>query len=69
MGGYITVGVISPFPPEIARKYRWLYLTWLIGTPPYWSHRILIADYFLVRKTELNVDDLKRNGQYTFNDG
>ena len=65
--------MVSPSSPwKLLESTGGYIFTWLIGYSALLGPiaGILIADYFLVRKTELNVDDLfKRNGQYTFNDG
>ena len=72
MGGYITAGLgIAIFPWKLLAGGAYVF-TWLIGYSALLGPiaGILIADYFLVRRTELDVDDLFReNGQYSFSGG
>jgi nucleobase:cation symporter-1, NCS1 family len=72
MGGYITAGLgIAIFPWKLLAGGAYVF-TWLIGYSALLGPiaGILIADYFLVRRTELDVDDLFReDGQYSFSNG
>ena len=73
MGGYITAGLgIAIFPWKLLESTGGYIFTWLIGYSALLGPiaGILIADYFFVRKTNLNVDDLfRKDGEYTFNGG
>ena len=72
MGGYITAGLgIAIFPWKLLAGGAYVF-TWLIGYSALLGPiaGILIADYFFVRRTELDVDDLFReHGQYSFSGG
>ena len=70
MGGYITaiVGVLI-FPWNLWENSQNYVFTWLIGYSALLGPiaGILIADYFVIRKTELNINDLfRKNGEYTY---
>jgi NCS1 family nucleobase:cation symporter-1 len=73
MGGYITAGIgIAIFPWKLLETAGGYLFTWLIGYSALLGPiaGILIADYFLLRKCQLNVDDLFRaDGQYSLNRG
>ena len=73
MGGYITAGLgIAMFPWKLLESTQGYIFTWLIGYSALLGPiaGILIADYFLIRRTELDVDDLFRaSGKYTFAGG
>ena len=73
MGGYITAGVgIAMFPWKILESTGGYIFTWLIGYSALLGPiaGILIADYYLVRRTELDVEDLfRKEGRYTFRKG
>jgi nucleobase:cation symporter-1, NCS1 family len=73
MGGYITAGVgLVIFPWKLLESTQGYIFTWLIGYSALLGPiaGILIADYFLIRRTELNVGDLFRaEGEYTFKGG
>ena len=73
MGGYITAGLgIAIFPWKLLESTGGYIFTWLIGYSALLGPiaGILIADYFFVRKTELNVDELfRKNGEYSFKGG
>lgn len=73
MGGYITAGLgIAMFPWKILESTGGYIFTWLIGYSALLGPiaGILIADYFLVRKTELHVEDLfRRAGRYRYVNG
>lgn len=65
MGGYITAGLgIAMFPWKILSSTEGYIFTWLVGYSALLGPiaGILIADYFLVRRTEMNVADLFRKG-------
>ncbi len=72
MGGFITAGLgVAIFPWKLLSGGAYVF-TWLIGYSALLGPiaGILIADYFFVRKTELNVDELfKADGEYSFNNG
>ncbi len=67
-GGYITgvIGIVM-MPWKLLADPGGYIFTWLIGYSALLGPviGIILVDYFLVRKTELNVADLyRRNGQY-----
>jgi len=67
-GGYITgvIGIVM-MPWKLLADPGGYIFTWLIGYSALLGPviGIILVDYFLVRKTELNVTDLyRRNGQY-----
>ena len=70
MGGYITAGLgLVMFPWKLLESTGGYIFTWLIGYSALLGPiaGILIADYFVVRRTELDVEDLFRSrGQYAF---
>ncbi|HVG60173.1 MAG TPA: NCS1 family nucleobase:cation symporter-1 [Hyalangium sp.] len=73
MGGIITaiIGAII-FPWKLIESSGGYIFTWLIGYSALLGPvaGIMVADYFLVRRRELAVDDLyKRGGQYEFSSG
>ncbi len=69
-GGYITAGLgIAMFPWKLLESAGAYIFTWLIGYSALLGPiaGILIADYFLLRRTELDVADLfRKSGRYTF---
>jgi len=73
MGGYITAGIgIAMFPWKVMETSGGYIFTWLIGYSALLGPiaGILIADYFILRKRELNVDELfNSEGQYSANGG
>ena len=73
MGGYITAGLgIAIFPWKLLESTGGYIFTWLIGYSALLGPiaGILIADYFLVRRAELDVDELfRKHGKYRFNNG
>ena len=73
MGGYITAGLaLVIFPWELVASTEGYIFTWLIGYSALLGPiaGILIADYFLVRRTHMNVEDLfRRNGRYRYTKG
>ena len=72
-GGYITAGLgIAMFPWKLLASTQGYIFTWLIGYSALLGPiaGILIADYFLVRRTEMNVEDLFRtHGRYRYRKG
>jgi NCS1 family nucleobase:cation symporter-1 len=68
MGGYITAAIgIAIFPWKLLETAGGYLFVWLIGYSALLGPiaGILIVDYFLVRKSELNADDLfNHEGQY-----
>ncbi|WP_281302003.1 MULTISPECIES: NCS1 family nucleobase:cation symporter-1 [unclassified Iodidimonas] len=69
MGGYITAGIgIAMFPWKLMESAGTYLFTWLVGYSALLGPivGILIVDYFLIRRTELVVDDLFSNdGRYS----
>ncbi|HYH96356.1 NCS1 family nucleobase:cation symporter-1 [Hyalangium sp.] len=73
MGGIITavIGAII-FPWKLIESSGGYIFTWLIGYSALLGPvaGIMVADYFLVRRRELSVEDLyRRGGQYEFSGG
>jgi NCS1 family nucleobase:cation symporter-1 len=72
-GGYITAGLgIAMMPWRLMESAGTYLFTWLVGYSALLGPiaGILLADYYLVRRTELRVDDLFRpEGIYGRNDG
>ena len=72
-GGYITAGLgIAMFPWKLLESAGDYIFTWLIGYSALLGPiaGILISDYFLLRKTELDIAELfKKDGAYTFRRG
>jgi NCS1 family nucleobase:cation symporter-1 len=73
VGGYITVGIaIAIMPWKILESTQGYIFTWLIGYSALLGPvaGILIVDYYLLRRTELQVDELYREGgQYSYRGG
>lgn len=73
MGGYITAGIgIAIFPWKLLESTGGYIFTWLVGYSALLGPiaGILIVDYFLIRKTELDVDELfKMDGVYGASNG
>jgi nucleobase:cation symporter-1, NCS1 family len=73
MGGYITAGIgIAIFPWKLVEDAGAYIFTWLVGYSALLGPiaGILIADYFLLRRTQLNVDELfKADGIYAGHKG
>lgn len=73
MGGYLTAGLgLVMFPWKILESTEGYVFTWLVGYSALLGPiaGILVGDYFLVRKTELDVADLFRaRGRYRFEGG
>ncbi|MEO8102909.1 MAG: NCS1 family nucleobase:cation symporter-1 [Betaproteobacteria bacterium] len=69
-GGCITAGIaILMMPWKVLESTQGYIFTWLIGYSALLGPvaGILIVDYYLIRKTELNVDDLyAEHGRYTY---
>ncbi|MFT7616729.1 MAG: NCS1 family nucleobase:cation symporter-1 [Planctomycetota bacterium] len=70
LGGYVTAGLgIAMMPWKLMADSSGYIFTWLIGYSALLGPigGILVADYFLVRKTELDVDSLyRRDGAYRY---
>jgi NCS1 family nucleobase:cation symporter-1 len=73
MGGYITAGIgIAILPWKLIASTGGYIFTWLVGYSALLGPivGILLADYFLLRRTELDVDDLFRHeGRYGYKNG
>lgn len=73
MGGYITAGIgIAIFPWKLLETAGGYLFTWLIGYSALLGPiaGILLADYFLLRKCNLNVDALfQHDSEYGANNG
>jgi len=72
-GGFITgvVGVLM-MPWKLLGDYSAYIFGWLVGYSALLGPiaGVMIADYFLIRRCELNVDDLyRRNGAYEYSSG
>ena len=72
-GGFITgvIGVLM-MPWKLLGDYSAYIFGWLVGYSGLLGPiaGVMIADYFIVRKRELNVDDLyRRNGAYEYDRG
>ena len=72
-GGYITAGIaLVMMPWKILETTQGYIFTWLIGYSALLGPiaGILIIDYYFIRKTEINVDDLyQEHGQYYYSNG
>ena len=70
MGGYITAGLgLAMFPWKLLESTEGYIFTWLIGYSALLGPiaGILIADYFVLRRTEIDVEDLfRKDGQFAF---
>lgn len=73
LGGYITAGIgLAIFPWKLIETTGGYIFTWLVGYSALLGPigGILIADYFILRKTELDLDGLyRRQGPYTYSGG
>jgi nucleobase:cation symporter-1, NCS1 family len=73
MGGYITASIaILMLPWKLLESTQGYIFTWLIGYSALLGPiaGILIIDYYMVRKTELHVDQLYRDdGMYSYGGG
>jgi NCS1 family nucleobase:cation symporter-1 len=72
-GGYITAGIaLVMMPWKILESTQGYIFTWLIGYSALLGPiaGILIVDYYLIRKTELQVEHLYRaDGAYSYGSG
>lgn len=72
-GGYITAGIaLVMMPWKILESTQGYIFTWLIGYSALLGPiaGILIVDYYLIRKTELSVEQLYQDqGRYTYRNG
>jgi NCS1 family nucleobase:cation symporter-1 len=68
LGGYITAGIgVAIFPWKLVEDAGAYIFTWLVGYSALLGPiaGILIADYFLIRRTKIDVDELfKLDGAY-----
>jgi NCS1 family nucleobase:cation symporter-1 len=73
VGGYITAGIaLVMMPWKILESTQGYIFTWLIGYSALLGPiaGIMIVDYYLIRKTELNVEHLYRDeGTYAYSNG
>lgn len=73
LGGYITAGIgVAIFPWKLLETAGGYLFTWLIGYSALLGPiaGILIADYFLLRKCQINVDALySHNSEYGHDNG
>src|SRR5690606_32351847 len=73
MGGYLTAGIgIAIMPWKLLESTSAYIFTWLIGYSALLGPvaGIMVADYFVIRKTRLNHRDLFRNdGEYSYRKG
>lgn len=72
-GGYITAGIgLAMFPWKILETTKGYIFTWLIGYGGLLGPiaGIMMVDYFLVRRTEINHDALyEMHGEYSYRNG
>ena len=73
MGGYITgvIGIVM-MPWKLLADPSGYIFTWLIGYSALLGPvvAIILIDYFLIRRTHLDVDELyRRRGRYTYSNG
>lgn len=72
-GGFITAGLaLAMMPWKILESTQGYIFTWLIGYSALLGPvaGILIVDYYLIRRTELHVDELYREGgRYSYGSG
>jgi NCS1 family nucleobase:cation symporter-1 len=73
LGGYITAGIgLAILPWKLIESAGAYIFTWLIGYSALLGPigAILIVDYFLIRKTEFDLEDLfQKQGRYWYNGG
>ncbi len=73
MGGYITAGIgFAILPWKLIASTGGYIFTWLVGYSALLGPivGILLADYFVLRRTKLDVDALFRsNGRYSYSGG
>jgi NCS1 family nucleobase:cation symporter-1 len=72
-GGYITAGIaVAMMPWKLLESTQGYIFTWLIGYSALLGPiaGILIADYYIVRRTQLQVNDLySDHGEYRYKNG
>ncbi|HWT14374.1 MAG TPA: NCS1 family nucleobase:cation symporter-1 [Patescibacteria group bacterium] len=72
-GGYITAGIgIAMFPWKLLESTGAYIFTWLIGYSALLGPiaGIMLADYFILRRTELDAEELfKEGGRYSYRGG
>lgn len=72
-GGYITAGIaVAMMPWKLLESTQGYIFTWLIGYSALLGPiaGILIADYYLIRRTQLQVNDLySDHGEYRYRNG
>ena len=72
-GGYITAGIaVAMMPWKLLESTQGYIFTWLIGYSALLGPiaGILIADYYLIRRTQLQVNDLySDHGEYRYKSG
>ncbi|MGJ7503454.1 NCS1 family nucleobase:cation symporter-1 [Variovorax sp. ZT5P49] len=72
-GGYITAGIaVAMMPWKLLESTQGYIFTWLIGYSALLGPiaGILIADYYLIRRTQLQVNDLySDHGEYRYKNG
>lgn len=72
-GGYITAGIaLAMMPWKLLETTQGYIFTWLIGYSALLGPiaGVLIVDYYLIRKTQLNVGALyEEQGEYTYTNG
>lgn len=73
LGGYITAGLgVAMFPWKLLADPSGYIFTWLVGYSALLGPigGILVADYFLLRRTELDLEGLyRRDGPYRYLNG
>jgi len=73
VGGYITASIaLVMMPWKVLESTQGYIFTWLIGYSALLGPiaGILIVDYYLIRKTDLDVDQLYRDdGKYSYGNG
>jgi nucleobase:cation symporter-1, NCS1 family len=73
LGGYVTAGLgLVVFPWKLIESTDGYIFTWLVGYSALLGPigGILVADYFLLRKTRLDLDGLYHHqGPYTYSNG
>lgn len=73
LGGYITAGIgLAMFPWKLLESTGSYIFTWLIGYSALLGPiaGIMLADYYLIRRTELDREDLFRHdGRYGYRNG
>ena len=73
LGALVTAGIgIAVFPWRLIESTQGFIFTWLVGYSALLGPigGILLADYYLLRRTELDLDDLyRRGGRYEYRGG